>query len=164
MSEQPAHRGAKLVIVDGDELCCGDQARCHRARLEVRRQPVRDRVAHRHAHDVAGSDCGGDPSGLARLDAGEPHARARPGPQREPREEAASADRGDDGQLAGRLAVELAPDRGLPGDDKRVVVRRDERDPLRGAELQRVPLGGLIVRAVLDQLDRVGAKGLDLRS
>ena len=159
MSEQPAHRGAKLVIVDGDELCCGDQARCHRARLEVRRQPVRDRVAHRHAHDVAGSDCGGDPSGLARLDAGE-----RPGPQREPREEAASADRGDDGQLAGRLAVELAPDRGLPGDDKRVVVRRDERDPLRGAELQRVPLGGLIVRAVLDQLDRVGAKGLDLRS
>ena len=65
MGEKPAHGVAELFVVDCDELCSGDEANSHRARFEVPRQPVRDRVAYRHLQDVAGRDRCGDPTGLA---------------------------------------------------------------------------------------------------
>ena len=113
-------------------------------------------------HDAAGGDRGGDGPGLARLDAGDVDPRARPCPEREPGEEAPAADRCDDGQLAGCLVVQFPADRGLAGDDERVVVGRDEGRLFGRPELEGVLLGDLVVVAVFDQLDREGPKGGDL--
>ena len=84
------------------------------------------------------------------------------GPEREPGEEAPAADRCDDGELTGGLVVQFPADRGLAGDDERVVVGRYEGRLFGRPELEGVLLGDLVVVAVFDQLDREGPEGGDL--
>jgi hypothetical protein len=84
-------------------------------------------------------------------------------PQLQTRKKTAAADRGNDGQLATGLTVQLQADRALAGDDRRVVVGRDERCSVTSAELQCVGLRVVVAGAVLEELDRIGAERGHLR-
>ena len=124
---------AHLVVVDGEQAGPGcEHPGRHRARLEVRRQPVGDRVADGLRTTRPAAIGGRDRAGLARLDAGELDTsgrdrahRARPESSPPPPTGATTV------SSAAALAVQLAADRRLSCDDHRVVVGRDERRPRR---------------------------------
>jgi len=169
-AEQPAHRLDDLLLGDrGQHRVLADQRRGHAAGLEVAGQAVGEGGPDRHGDRAARGECGRDRAGRCGLDADEPDRAAGPGPapDRQPGGQPAAAHGGDQGQRrrrgqVGELLVELEPDRCLPGDDVRVVVRGHVPPAVRAGQPQRVRLGLLVARAVLDEFDREPLQGGDL--
>jgi len=115
-----------LILGDRDERLdvVRDKADGDRPGLDVTGHAVGEGFADGDAHPMAGVHRGGHRRRRRRLHPDHAHTAGAGRPQPEPGRQPASPDAAYDGHLATDLAGKLAADRRLPGDDERVVVRR----------------------------------------
>ncbi len=165
MLEQVQDGARDRIVVNREDLvdplaCDGEGQLAGHARG----QAIRDRVHALQAHAFALGQRAMHGIGSFGLDADDPNVGVRvSNGGGDPRHQPAAADADEHGvQLLDGLE-QLEPDRALPGDDGRIIVRMHEGQATLGLQLAGALVGGIVVASLQDDLRAQLARGLHLR-